>query len=498
MSAPHSDPSANPAASPHDHASPFLSPNERVLPTLNRDGSRRWLTPRLSPGRYLRARRLLAWFLVVLFTAIPYLQLSGKPLVLLDIVHRRFTLFGTTFFATDTVLFMLLMLSLLLGIFLLTALLGRAWCGWACPQTVYMEFIFRPLERLIEGTPRSRGAPVPPTKARRALKLLLFTLLSMYLAHTFLAYFVGVEALRHWVTGSPSEHPAAFAMMAVTTGLMLFNFGYFREQTCMVACPYGRFQSVLLDRRSLIVGYDPGRGEPRGRAQKRESLPIVAADAASAEGPGASARSGDCIDCGLCVITCPTGIDIRDGLQMECLHCTQCIDACDAVMDKVGRPRGLVRYTSKDELDGKPRHLLRWRTVLYPTLMAVAIGTFATVLVVRKPAQVTVLRGIGTPYERVPSGEVQNQIRIKVANRSMAAAEFRIELLDAPGARLIAPQNPLPVGPQETKETSVFVLSPPELLSSGRLDVKFRVTSPGYETVENYRLLGPSGVELRK
>ena len=228
---------------------------ERVLPTLNPDGSRRWIRPKLFPGRCWHRRRTVAWGLIAVFTLIPYLSMRGRPLILLDVVHREFTLFGTTFLPTDSMLLMLLLVGVFLGIFLLTAVYGRVWCGWACPQTVYMEFLYRPIERLIEGnTTAQERLDRHPLHPRRLLKYAVFVACSMFLAHTFLAYFVGVRALAHWVTRSPFEHPVAFLVMAGTTALMLLDFGFFREQVCMVACPYGRFQSVLHDRRSLIVG----------------------------------------------------------------------------------------------------------------------------------------------------------------------------------------------------------------------------------------------------
>jgi len=467
---------------------------ERVLPTLNPDGTRRWLRPKLFPGRFLRRRRALAWGLIALFTAIPYLRMNGKPLILLDVIHRQFTLFGATFLPTDSVLLMLLLVGIFLGIFLLTATYGRVWCGWACPQTVYMEFLYRPIERLIEGAPsaqerldRHRLHP------RRLLKYAAFGALSMFLAHTFLAYFVGVSALARWVTRSPFDHPVAFLVMAGTTALMLLDFGWFREQVCMVACPYGRFQSVLLDRRSLIVGYDHRRGEPRGKLGRR-GLVLV-------NGPP---RAGDCIDCGACVVTCPTGIDIRDGLQMECIHCTQCMDACDAIMDRVGRPRGLIRYSSRDELAGAPRRILRFRIVLYPLLLVLVWGALAWALTHRAPADVTVLRGLGSPFTVLSSGLVSNQIRVKIVNRDSVDHRYRIDVeavgkaADEP-IEMIAPENPIPVAAGKSATATVFVEAPQRAFDDGRREVRFRIgDGAGWSDVLPYRLLGPEAHEERE
>jgi cytochrome c oxidase accessory protein FixG len=454
------------------------TPSERVLSTLNADGSRRWIRPKLASGAFWRRRRVAAYLLMFVFFIIPYLRLNGKPLILLDLPRREFTLIGTTFLPTDTLLFMLLFLSVLIGIFLLTALLGRVWCGWACPQTVYMEFLFRPVERWLEGgrsgtlTLDRSVAPKP----RRLLKWTVYFLLSLFLAHTFLAYFVGIDRLVQWVRLSPVEHPTAFLTMALTTAAVMFDFTYFREQTCLVACPYGRLQSVLLDRQSVIVGYDVGRGEPRAKGTKERA-------------PGA----GDCIDCGACVLTCPTGIDIRDGLQMECIHCTQCADACDDIMDRVGRPRGLIRYTSRDQLEGKPKKLLRPRVVLYPAALAAALGLFLFLLETKQDTDVTLLRGIGAPYTLDSDDRVVNQIRIRVTNRASVARQYRIEVLGADQAKIVAPENPLPVAPNELRTTSLFVIGPRSIFINGERGVQLRLSDgAGFIGVYPYTLIGPT------
>ena len=449
------------------------APN-RVLSTLNADGSRRWLRPKLSEGGFWRMRRVVAYALMFVFFIIPYLKLHGKPLVLLDIPRRVFIILGTTFLPTDTLLFMMLFVTVGIGIFLLTALFGRVWCGWGCPQTVYMEFLFRPIERLLEGgrtgtlgLDRATGL-----KPRRLLKWAVYLLLALFLAHTFLAYFVGIDLLVHWVRSSPSEHPTAFFVMAGTTAAIMFDFTYFREQTCLVACPYGRLQSVLLDRQSLIVGYDVPRGEPRGKAES----PVPA---------------GDCIDCRACVLTCPTGIDIRDGLQMECIHCTQCADACDEIMDRIGKPRGLVKYTSRDQVEGKPRHLVRPRVIIYPTALLVAVSLLVYFLNQRRDADVTVLRGIGAPYSFEADGRVVNQLRVRITNRTEAPHEYAISLEGADGAQVISPENPLKVGPGELRSTSLFVVGPRTLFHDGERHVNLKITDGLHTDRFEYTLVGP-------
>ncbi|MDF3071427.1 MAG: cytochrome c oxidase accessory protein CcoG [Polyangiaceae bacterium] len=241
---------------------------ERVLPTLNADGTRNRIRPRLYDGRLLRARRLAAWALMALFIGLPFARMDGKPVMLLDVAERRFLLFGGTFLATDGVLLMLLMLSIFVTVVLTTAVVGRAWCGWACPQTVYMEFLFRPLERLFEG-PREAQLRIDRQglSGRRLAKNVVYLGLAFGLANVFLSYFVGTDALRRWVFDAPAQHWTGFSVVMVTTGLVFFDFAYFREQMCTVICPYARIQSVLLDPRSLVIGYDERRGEPRSKGK---------------------------------------------------------------------------------------------------------------------------------------------------------------------------------------------------------------------------------------
>lgn len=460
----------------------MLEAEEHVLSTLERDGSRRWLFPRLSRGRYWQARRVVGVCLIVLFVLLPHLRIAGKPAILLDVITRRFTFFGLTFLPTDTLLLALFMVSVFLTIFLLTAIFGRVWCGWACPQTVYLEFVYRPIERLFDGTIGKGGRPGhPPAAWKRIARFAVYLVISTFLAHTFLAYFVGVDRLSHWLQRSPVEHMVPFLVMAVTTGLMMFDFAVFREQLCLVACPYGRFQSVLLDRRSLIVAYDRLRGEPRGKPLKE--LPVL---------QGAP-KVGDCVDCGLCVRTCPTGIDIRNGLQMECVHCTQCIDACDEIMDRLHRPRGLIRYACQDTIDGVPTRKFRIRVVLYPLLLVASFGAFLAVLASRQPVDVTVLRNLGMPFSVTADGGVQNSLRLKLVNRTEAPLTLSIALgAGAEDVVLDAGPATLTLEPDQTVTQPLLLTAPRKSFTVGARDVQLILR--GDQRLQREipcRLLGP-------
>jgi cytochrome c oxidase accessory protein FixG len=450
------------------HRAP-IAPN-RVLPTLNPDGTRRRIQPKLARGRYFTRRRITAIALMTLFVLLPFGRWAGKPLVLLDLPAREFTFFGATFFATDGVLLMLLLLVIFVGVVGVTALFGRGFCGWACPQTVYLEFVFRPVERLFEGRPTKGRAKA----LRKVGKWAAFVGISLVLAHVFLAYFVPVEVLARWVTESPTAHPASFVLVFVTAGLVLLDFGYFREQMCSVACPYARIQSALLDESSLLIGYDAKRGEPRKKGRGREGF-------------------GDCIDCAKCVSVCPTGIDIRDGLQLECIACAQCADACDSVMAGLGKPLGLIGYGSQRSLAGRGKtRFLRPRIFIYAGLLTVLLVALVLVGRARSESHVTLLRGQGIPFVADAHG-VRNQVRVKIENRGSEPAPFRLELVGAADVQLVAPENPLSVPGHGSATTSVFVLAPLASFRGGARTVEFRVTSPeGFTRTLSYRLLGPA------
>jgi cytochrome c oxidase accessory protein FixG len=449
---------------------------ERVLSTLNKDGTRHWLRPRLARGRFLRRRRAVAYALIALFVALPFLSVGGRPAFLIDLVARELVACGAVFRPSEAVVLLLVGLTVVLTVFVVTALFGRVWCGWGCPQTVYLEMVFRPIERWLEGTP-AQAARLSRLHPRRLAKWAIYTALAFAIANVFLAYFVGVARLRVWVLGSPLEHVGGFTVVLGVALLMLINFGWFREQTCIVACPYGRLQSVLLDRQSLIVGYDTARGEPRGKLKKQ--LPVLG-------------QRGDCVDCGACVAVCPTGIDIRDGLQMECIGCAQCADACDVVMDKLQRPRHLIGYTSQDELAGKPRHLLRPRMIAYPALLVVVGSLLVASVLSRTPAEVTALRNDGPSFVLLPGGRIAAQVRLKIENETGEPRHYVVSLADAPDAALKSALAVWEIKPRHAAEIPLFVEADAATFTRGQRRVHLRVfDDQGFARIVAVTLLGP-------
>jgi len=372
-----------------------------------------------------------------------------------------------------------------LTVFFVTAIFGRVWCGWACPQTVYMEFVFRPIERLFTGRAGVGGAPRKPVAGwRKLLMYATFFVIALHLAQTFIAYFVGTEAVQRWMWHSPATHVAPFLIVIALTFAMMFDFSFWREQLCIIGCPYGRFQSVLLDRNSKIVTYDPHRGEPRGPLRKSQGLE-----------ERAKAGVGSCVDCKMCVHVCPTGIDIRQGLQLECVNCTQCIDACDEIMDATHQPRGLIKFSSEAAIDGEPARILRPRVAVYGALIAGLSALFLMMVADRPHADVILLRSLGRPFIVHEGEQIENSVQIKLTNRTEAPRRYTFEAVTEAGLALETrgQREEILVAPGATVSEPLQVFAPRAALRGGRVQVELRVTDDeGWNRTVNWKFLGPA------
>ena len=424
--------------------------------SLGTDGHQRRPYPADVRGRFVRARRLVYALLIALWAALPWIPVNGHPAVFLDIEKRQFFLVGMTFNAQDVWLLFFALSGVGFSLVYATALLGRVWCGWACPQTVFLEAVFRPIERLFNG-PRN----VAHKRARegkwgwgRIWRTVAthgaYLVAALLVAHVFIAYFVSIPRVFAMVRTSPGAHPEAFAWMLAATGVMYGNFAFFREQLCVVICPYGRLQSVLLDDDSLVVGYDEKRGEPRGHAPPKKALEGGEAKA------GTETKLGDCVDCNRCVVVCPTNIDIRDGLQLDCVACTACIDACDEVMDKVGRERGLIRYDSQRGLRGEKRRVLRPRLYAYTVLMVIGAIVATIAFHKREPFEANIMRLQGMPYTH-EGGLIRNSFELHIVNKQSHTATFEVEPVDSPDLVFLTSMSKVEIEPLGLTRISFFV-----------------------------------------
>lgn len=387
--------------------------------TVREDGKRKWIYPRKPKGKYYNWRTYLSYLLLAILFAGPFIKIDGQPLLLLNLFENKFVIFGAVFWPQDTYLLIFMLLIFMVFIIMFTAVFGRVFCGWFCPQTLFMEMVFRKVEYWIEGDAnQQRKLNAMPWNREKILKktakMAIFSFISLLIGHTVMAYLIGVESTIDIVSQPPSENWAGFVGLLTFSGLFLFVFSWFREQACIVVCPYGRLQGVLLDENSMNVIYDYVRGEPRGKIRKK----VVA----SIEEP----PLGDCVDCTLCVQVCPTGIDIRNGIQMECVNCTACIDACDEVMIKVNRPTGLIRFDSEKGVREGTKKLFSPRVMGYSFVLVVLFGIFVSLLLTRSDLEATVTRFRGMTYQEREGGEVSNLYEVSFINKTFD--EQKVEL----------------------------------------------------------------------
>lgn len=410
------------------------------LASIRPDGRRKWIYARKPGGRFTRWRLVVSTVLLAFLMLAPYVHIGGHQFMLMNIVERRFVFFGMPFWPSDFYLVAVLFLTGIVTMVMATASIGRIWCGWLCPQTVFMETVFRRLEWLIEGTPveqakRHAGGWTPDRIVRTGLKAVIFFAVSFLIANTFLSYIIGSDVLLQYVVDGPTSHWELFAGLLFFTGVFFAVFYRFREQACLIACPYGRYMSALVDERTITVTYDHVRGEHRSK-WTREDVVAQRMCQSTGESFTRQASKGDCLDCHQCVTVCPTGIDIRNGIQLECIACTACIDACDEVMDKVGLDRGLIRYASLGSIrTAQPPSFFTQRVRAYGIVWLILVGSVITLFAMRSSLDVVVLRQEGTTWVKTPLG-LANFYQIRLINKTNRHVPLSIHVVKPQGMTL--------------------------------------------------------------
>ena len=436
------------------------------LSTVTQEGKRIWIYPKKQKGRFYTARTIVSIFLLAFLFLMPWIKTEGHPFMLFNFFERKFIVFGLAFGPHDFYIFALGFVSLLVFVVLFTAIYGRIFCGWICPQTVFMEMVYRKIEYFIEGDAmRQREldkAPWDGTKIfKKTIKQLIFFSIAVLIGNTFMAYIVGIDETLKIISNSPAEHLTGFIAVMVFSFVFYFVFSKFREQACTIVCPYGRLQGVLLDPNTIVVAYDHVRGEPRGKLDK--------------ENPDSK---GDCIDCHLCVAVCPTGIDIRNGTQLECVNCTSCIDACDSIMDKIEKPRGLIRYASMKGIAEKLKFKVTPRIILYSILLVLLLSIFTTLLFTREDMKVNVLRSPGKIYQEMPENKFSNLYHVKLVNNTFKDIPVEIKLSN-PDAQFLLIGKEISLTSLSVQEAEFMILKPKEKITTTVMPMNVQVYASG-------------------
>ena len=424
------------------------------LATVDKEGKRIWVYPKKPKGNFTNYRMLVSYALLVFLFAGPFIRYDGQPFLLFNILERKFIIFGQVFWPQDFFLFGVGMITMVVFIILFTIVFGRIFCGWVCPQTIFMEGVFRRIEYWIEGDymAQKKLDRQPWNKEKiikKTSKQIIFVLISVVIMHTFMAYIIGLDEMWLIIQGGPVENTAGFVAMIVFSGLFYGVFSKLREQVCTTICPYGRLQGVLLDRESIVVAYDHERGESRSKFRKNEDRQAVG--------------KGDCIDCNQCVYVCPTGIDIRNGTQLECVNCTACIDACDSIMDRIGKPKGLVRYASESNISDKLPFQFTGRMKAYTAVLTLLVGVLIGLMLIRTDFDTTVLRTPGMMYQEREDGMITNLYQIKIINKTNFGMDVHLRLADPEGV-LEMVGNDLILESQGIAEGAFFVAIDPDHL----------------------------------
>jgi cytochrome c oxidase accessory protein FixG len=432
--------------------------------TISKEGKRNYLFPQKPFGKLYNLRSYFSYFYLILFFTLPFIKIEGEPMFLFNVLERKFIFFGQVFWPQDFFIFAIGLLTFLVFVILFTVAFGRLFCGWACPQTIFMEMVFRKIEYWIEGDANQqrklKAMPWNAEKVRKRLtKMISFFLVSFLIANFFLGYIIGIDRVGLMIKEGAFVHFGVFNSLVIFTLIFFFVYYWFREQVCLIVCPYGRLQGVLLDRNSILVAYDYVRGEPRGKLS----------DPAE--------NKGDCINCSACVRVCPTGIDIRNGTQLECVNCTACIDACDEIMDHISKPKGLIRYASENNIAKKEKTTYTWRLKLYTGVLLLLLSFLAVLLITRDDVSARVLRTPGQMYQKLLDNKISNLYNIKLANKTRRLIHLDLKLENVTGEiKLI---NPVDVPKESYYQTSFFVILKKEMIRKRKTELKIGLYNKG-------------------
>lgn len=460
-----------------------LSFRDRIT-TVDDEGKRKWLYPKKPKGKFTNYRTYLSYLLLAILFVTPWININGEPLLLFNIIERKFVLFGQVFWPQDFILFAVIMITMVVFIVLFTAVYGRVFCGWICPQTIFMEMVYRKIEYWIDGDYKQqiqlkKQAWNGQKIFKRVLKYGLFYLIALLISHTFLAYIIGSDKLLEIQTSPIQEHFGGFIAIILFSWVFFFVFAWFREQVCLIVCPYGRLQGVMLDRNSLVVIYDYIRGENRAKFKKNEDRKTES--------------KGDCIDCNQCVDVCPTGIDIRNGTQLECINCTACMDACDFMMENVGLNKGLIRIDSENAVTESKNQTFPLRAKAYTAVLLILIGFIVYLFTLRGNMEASILRTPGTLYQEKENGIISNLYNVKVVNKSSKELKLTFELKNMGGEVQMVGNDTLFLEIGKSNQQAFFVNIHKDKLTKKSTEITISIYDKGKLIKENTTsFLGPN------